>query len=259
MATNTIDRLPPQNIELEESILGALMLDKNVIIKVADILEPDDFYKTGHQLIYETILELFNNREPIDILTVSNRLRERKALDEIGGASYLTSLINKVPTTYHTEEYAKLVHKKRILRELISASYDISRLANTEDEEVDNVLDQAEQLIFQISKKKIDQSFSQIKDELSLAFERIDTLQKGGGKLRGVTTGFKCLDNMLSGLQKSDMVVLGARPSMGKTSLGLDIARGAAMRGYGVGVFSLEMSKDQLVDRLIAAESTVNL
>ena len=129
----------------------------------------------------------------------------------------------------------------------------------TEDEEVDNVLDQAEQLIFQISKKKIDQSFSQIKDELSLAFERIDTLQKGGGKLRGVTTGFKCLDNMLSGLQKSDMVVLGARPSMGKTSLGLDIARGAAMRGYGVGVFSLEMSKDQLVDRLIAAESTVNL
>ncbi len=259
MANTPLEKLPPQNIELEESILGALMLDKNVIIRVADILTPDDFYRSAHQVIYEVILGLFADHEPIDILTVSNKLRENKNLDAIGGASYLTSLINKVPTTYHTEEYAKLIHKKRILRELIAASYDISRLANTEEQDVEDVLDQAEQLIFQISNKKIDQSFVQIKDELSKAFERIDVLQKGGGKLRGVTTGFKCLDNMLSGLQKSDMIVLGARPSMGKTALGLDIARNAAMKGVGVGIFSLEMSKDQLVDRLIAAESTVDL
>ncbi len=254
-----LDRLPPQNIDLEESVLGALMLDKNVIIEIADLLEPEDFYRKSHQIIYELILELFNNHEPIDILTLSNKLREKKLLEEIGGASYLTSLINKLPTTYHTEEYAKLIHKKRILRDLIAASYDISRLANNEEENIDDVLDQAEQLIFQIAKKKTEQNFVQIKDELSKAFERIEMLQEGKGKLRGVTTGFKSLDNILGGLQKSDMIVLGARPSLGKTALVLDIARNAAMKGVGVGIFSLEMSKDQLVDRLISAESTVDL
>lgn len=254
-----LDKLPPQNIDLEESVLGALMLDKNVIVEIADLLEPEDFYRKAHQVIYEVILELFNNHEPIDILTLSNKLREKKLLEEIGGASYLTSLINKVPSTYHTEEYAKLIHKKRILRDLIAASYDISRLANNESENIDDVLDQAEQLVFQIAKKKTEQNFVQIKDELSKAFERIEMLQEGKGKLRGVTTGFRSLDNILGGLQKSDMIVLGARPSLGKTALVLDIARNAAMKGVGVGIFSLEMSKDQLVDRLISAESTVDL
>jgi len=254
-----MEKLPPQNVELEESILGALMIDKNAVTRVMDILMPEDFYRVQNQTIYNTLLELFNKSEPIDVLTVTNRLKEQGVLEEVGGASYLASLVNKVPTTYHTDEYAKIIHRKRILRDLIAASYDISRLALNEEEDVDSILDQAEQTIFQIAKKKIDNNFVQIKDELEKAFERIDLLQKGGHKLRGVATGFPRLDSILGGLQKSDMVVLGARPSLGKTSLALDIARNAALRGTPVGIFSLEMSKDQLVDRLIAAESTVDL
>lgn len=252
-------KMPPQNIELEESILGSLMMNKNVIIKIADILLPDDFYRYENKVIYETIIELFQDNKPIDIMTVTNRLKEKTLLNDVGGASTLASILNKVPATYNCEEYAQIIHRKRILRDLIAASYEIGRLGLNENDDIDMVLNEAEQIIFQIAKRKVDKNFVDIKSGLTDAFERIDMLQKNKGKLRGITTGFVDLDNLLGGLQKSDMVVLGARPSVGKTSFVLDIARKSGLAGSKVAIFSLEMSSEQLVDRLIASEANVNL
>ncbi len=252
-------KLPPQNLELEETLLGTLLLDKNAITRVADILLADDFYRHENKIIYSTIIEQFEKGKPIDVMTISNRLKEKDQINEIGGASYLATLINKAPASYNCEEYAQIVHRKRILRDLIAASYEIGRLGLNETDDVDVVLDQAEQLIFQIAKKKIEKNFVDIKTGLVDAFERIDMLQKNGGRLRGITTGFTQLDNLLGGLQKSDMIVLGARPSIGKSSLALDIARQTALNGNKVAIFSLEMSADQLVDRFIAAEANVDL
>jgi replicative DNA helicase len=254
------EKLPPQNIEAEESVLGALIIDNNAIVKVADILYPEDFYLPKHQHIYEAILDLYKKNEPIDLLSLTNRLEEKELLKEVGGVSFLTSLVNKTPTSAHVVHYAKIVHDKKILRDLISASYQIAELGFNEEEDVNNVLDRAEQIIFNISQKSISYEFIPLKEELVKAFERIDQLHKGGGKLRGLTTGFTELDKYLAGLQKSDLIVLGARPSLGKTALALDIARHVALKEkVPVGIFSLEMSKDQIVDRLIAAESTVDL
>lgn len=252
-------KLPPQNIELEETLLGTLILDKNAITRVADILLAEDFYRHENRSIYSTIVESFEKGKPIDVMTITNRLKEKELLNEIGGASYLATLVNKAPASYNCEEYAHIIHRKRILRDLIAASYEIGRLGLNENDDVDIVLDQAEQLIFQIAKKKIEKNFVDIKSGLVDAFERIDNLQKNGGRLRGITTGFKQLDNILSGLQKSDMIVIGARPSIGKSSFALDIARHTALNGNKVAIFSLEMSADQLVDRFIAAEANVDL
>jgi len=256
----TKEKLPPQNIEAEESTLGSLMIDKDAIIKIADLLFPEDFYELRHRLIYETILNLYHQNAPIDVLSLSSRLKEKKQLNEIGGASYLTSLVNKTPTSAHVVHYANIVHEKKVLRDLIAASYKIAELGWKESENINEVLDQAEQIIFSISEKSIAHEFVALKGELVKAFERIDQLHKGGDKLRGVATGFNDLDNYLGGLQKSDLVILGGRPSLGKTSLALDIARHVALKEkIPVGIFSLEMSRDQVVDRLIAAESTVDL
>jgi replicative DNA helicase len=252
-------KLPPQNIELEETLLGTLILDKNAITRIADILLIEDFYRHENRTIYGTVLELFEKGKPIDVMTITNRLKEKEQLNEVGGASYLATLVNKAPASYNCEEYANIIHRKRILRDLIAASYEIGHLGLNETDEIDTVLDQAEQLIFQIAKKKIEKNFVDIKSGLVDAFERIDNLQKNGGRLRGITTGFKQLDNLLGGLQKSDMIVLGARPSIGKSSLALDIARQTALAGSKVAIFSLEMSADQLVDRFIAAEANVDL
>ncbi len=254
------EKLPPQNIEAEESVLGALIIDNNAIVKVADILFTEDFYLPKHQKIYEAILDLYKKNEPIDVLSLSNRLEEKNELKEIGGVSFLTSLVNKTPTSAHVVHYAKIVHQKKILRDLISASYQIQELGWQEEEDVNTLLDKAEQIIFNISQKSITYEFIPLKEELVKAFERIDQLHKGGGKLRGLSTGFVELDQYLAGLQKSDLIVLGARPSLGKTALALDIARHVALKErVPVGIFSLEMSRDQIVDRLIAAESSVDL
>jgi len=253
-------KLPPQNIEAEESTLGSLMIDKDAIIKIADIVLPEDFYQPQHRIIYEAILNLYNQNAPIDVLSLSNRLKEKKQLKEIGGASFLTSLVNKTPTSAHVVHYSNIVHQKRVLRDLIAASYKIAELGWQESENINEVLDRAEQIIFSISEKSIAHEFVALKGELVKAFERIDQLHKGGDKLRGVSTGFHDLDHYLGGLQKSDLIILGGRPSLGKTSLALDIARHVALKEkVSVGIFSLEMSKDQVVDRLIAAESTVDL
>ena len=253
-------RLPPQNLEAEKSLLGALMLDKNAIIKVVDFLLSKDFYKTNHQKIYEVIVELFEKREPIDLLSVSTRLKEKNQIEEIGGSTYLTELINFVPTAAHASNYAKIVQRKRILRDMIEAGQDIHKMGYDEEEDIDILLDKAEQKIFSITQKSLSQSFLPVKDALEEAFERIDKLSKYKGELRGVPTGFKDLDNKLAGLQKSDLVILAARPSLGKSSLALNIALNSSIESkLPVGIFSLEMSKDQIIDRLIAMLSNIDL
>lgn len=253
-------RLPPQALEAEASVLGGLMLDPNAIIKVSDTLTPDDFYETRHREIYETMLELFEARSSIDVLTVSNRLEEKGRFEQIGGLTYLTTLVNNTPTAAHIVHYAKIIQRKSTLRKLIYVSSEILKSAYEEVEDVDQLLDLAEQKLFGISQKYLKENFIPIKQALHETFERIDELHRERGKLRGTPTGFTDLDNLLGGLQKSDLVVLAARPSMGKTSLALDILRHVAVREkIPAGVFSLEMSKDQLVDRLLAAESDVDL
>ncbi|HPR91406.1 MAG TPA: replicative DNA helicase [Candidatus Paceibacterota bacterium] len=260
VGSNATDRMPPQSIEAEEAVLGAILIDRNAMYKVADILQTDDFYKPAHQIIYRTILDLFSKAEPIDIVSVSNRLKDTDTLKSIGGSSTLSALVNKVSSASNIYYYAQIVHQKKILRDLISASSDIASLGWQEDQDVNVLVDKAEQAIFAISQSSITRDFVPLNTELKSAYERIDELNKQGyGSMRGIATGFKDLDNKLSGLQKSDLIILAARPSLGKTSLALDIARQAAMKSKKpIGFFSLEMSKDQLVDRMLAAQSRID-
>lgn len=260
MAKELSEKLPPQNTEAEQCLLGCLMLDKDAIIKVVDSIKSEDFYKSIHQDIYQAMADIYGRSDPIDILSVSARLKERDKLEDIGGSAYLTSLINTVPTATHVSNYAKIVRQKKILRDLISASEEIGLSAFDESEEVDVLLDRAEKTVFGIGQRSLTQQFLPIKDILSDTFERLDELSKYAGKMRGVPTGFTDLDKILGGLQKSDLVVLAARPSMGKTSLALDITRNIAIyENKPVGLFSLEMSKDQLADRLLASLANINL
>lgn len=256
---SNIDRLPPQNLEAETALLGSLMLDKDGIIKVADIVDVEDFYDHRHKLIYESIIALFERSVSIDVLTVSNDLEEKKLLDKVGQTSYLTSLVNSVPSSAHITYYANIVHKKGTLRRLIHSASEITNLAYNEEDEIENILDKAEQKLFNISHGHLKQNFVPIKSVLHDTFERIDELHRHRGKLRGLPTGFIDLDTKLGGLQKSDLIILAARPSMGKTSLALDILRYISVNTKTpTGIFSLEMSKDQLVDRLLAAQSDVD-
>lgn len=252
-------KLPPQNIEAEMSLLGSLMLDKEAIVKVADLIEPRDFYKPVHQLIYEATLELFSRLEPVDLLSVAGRLKDKGKLEEVGGSSYLTELINTVPTAAHVFSYAKTVQAKRILRDLISVSHEIGEMGYNETEDPNVLVDAAEQKIFSIAQKSLAHNFVHVKEELEEAFERLDRLSKHEKATRGIPTGFADLDNLLSGFQKSDLIILAARPSLGKSALALDIARRVAVQEkITVGMFSLEMSKDQLIDRMIAAQGSVD-
>lgn len=254
-----IDKLPPQDIEAEKSLLGCLMIDPDAILKVVDFLLPRDFYNSSHQKIYEAMVELFEKRSGIDVLSVSSRLKEKEQFDQTGGASYLTELVNCVPTASHIVHYAKIVQQKRILRDLISVGYDIVELARQETEDADTLLDQAEKRVFSIAQKSLSRAFSPIKDSLEETWKRIDELSKHKGGLRGIPTGFKSLDNVLSGLQKSDMIVLAARPSLGKSSLAINIAQHiACLHKIPVGIFSLEMSKDQIIDRLLSSMANVD-
>ena len=253
-------KLPPQNLEAEMSLLGSLMLDKDAIVKVADFLESRDFYKTTNRIIYEVMQDLFSRSEPIDILSVTARLREKNKLEEIGGNAYLIELVNSVPTASHVLSYAKIVQKKRILRDLISVSHEIGVMGYNENEDPDVLVDQAEAKIFSVAQRSLSRNFIRVKDTLEEAFERIDKLSRHESGTRGVPTGFADLDNILSGLQKSDLILIAARPSLGKSALALDIARRVAInKKIPVAVFSLEMSKDQVVDRLIASQAQVNL
>jgi replicative DNA helicase len=255
-----VGRIPPQSLEAEQSVLGSLILDRDGIIKIADILTAEDFYEDKHRVIYQAILRLYDERASIDILTVSNKLDEGASLEKTGGISYLTSLVNSVPSSAHIVHYANIVRRKGTLRRLISQATDIVSLGYREDTDLETLLDQAEQKLFSVSQKYLKQNFVSLSEILHETFDRLDELHRERGKLRGLPTGYSDLDNKLGGLQKSDLVILAARPSMGKTSLALDIVRNAAVTyKKNVAIFSLEMSKDQLVDRLLSAEADVDL
>lgn len=252
-------RMPPQNIEAEISLLGSLLLDGSVIDNIADLVSREDFYKREHNAIFEVMVKLFLEQKPIDILSVADTLREMGRLEEIGGNTYLTTLVNSVPTASNAAYYAEIVRKKKILRDLISISHEISQLGYQEEGDVNMLLDEAEKKIFAITERSIIKGFAPITKALEEAWERIDMIHKDTGVLRGIPTGFRDLDNVLAGLQKSDLVILAARPSLGKTALALDIARHVAVeKNIPVGIFSLEMSEGQLIDRLLAAEARVN-
>lgn len=256
----TILRTPPNNIEAEQSVLGSLLLDKEAITKMADFVKIGDFYKDDHNVIYESILELYEEREPIDVLSLSNKLDEKDQLKQVGGSSYLASLVNVVPSASHVVHYAKVVQKKAMLRRLISVADSIVEMGYSETEDVEKILDTAEQKLFGVSQKYLKQDFVPLKSILEEAFNRIDELHKGDNDFRGVPTGYPDLDGILGGLQKSDLLILAARPSIGKTTFALDLARNIGTKAkVPVGIFSLEMSSDQLIDRMLAAEAGVDL
>ncbi len=247
-------------MEAEQSLLGSLLIDQEAMIKIGDVTQPEDFYRDSHRLIYDCMLDLSERHEPIDILTVGNRLEEKGKLQHVGGRTYLVELSNAVPTSAHIVHYAQIIQKKASLRRLIEAATSITRLGYDEEGDIDETLDEAERTLFRVSQNLTKNAFTPISRVLAEAFDRIDELHRERGKLRGVPTGYTELDGLLAGLQKSDLLILAARPSVGKTSLAMDIARNVALRGKApVGVFSLEMSKEQLVDRMICAEAGVDL
>lgn len=254
------EKIPPQNVEVEMSLLGSILIDKDAMIKIADSVDSSDFYKNAHRDIFESIRELYTKNEPIDLLTLSTKLDEKKQLQNIGGRAYLASLSTSVPTAAHIQEYANIVRKKSTLRKLLAAASSITELSFQEEQDVEETLDVAQQHLYGVTQKHLKKTFTDIRLVLSDAFERIDELHRDKGKLRGIPTGFTKLDNLLAGFQKSDLIILAARPSVGKTSLALDMARSAAVKSKAkVGIFSLEMSKEQLVDRMLCAEAGVDL
>ena len=260
MKSHTQPRVPPQHLDAERAVLGSIMLRPNGLYEIEDILSPDAFYADKHRIIFHTMISLAGRHEPIDLLSVTSSLKENKELDRVGGTSYLTELTGTVPASTNIVYYANLVQKKYILRNLIEAADFVSEIGFEDGgEDIEETLDKAEKKIFEITSTPKKQKFISIRETLSTAWDRIEKLHENKGELRGVSTGFKALDEMLAGFQKSDLVILAARPSMGKTTLALDIARKAAViNGTAVGIFSLEMDANQLVDRMLAAESRVN-
>ncbi len=257
---DNLQRLPPQNLEAEASVLGCLLLDKDALIKIADLITADDFYDPKNQIVYQAIISLFEKNSAIDLLTMTNWLEEKKLMEKVGGSAYLTQLVNTVPTAAHVVNYALIVRKKGSLRRLIQTANEISSIGYKEDGDIETILDEAEQKLFGVSQKHLKQNFIPITSVLQETFERIDQLHRDKGALRGLSTGFVDLDDKLGGLQKSDLIILAARPSMGKTALSLDIMRNVGVgQKIPVGIFSLEMSKDQLVDRLLSSQSEVDL
>jgi replicative DNA helicase len=235
------------------------MLSPNAIYEVADLIGIDSFYGNVHRTIYDAMLSLYEKSDPIDIATVSSKLKERKVLSEIGGPAYLSELVGAAASPGSGRHYAQIVQNKFVLRSLLDAAAKIGELGFEEDRDIEVLLDEAQAAIFKVSQAPSLRSFSAIKDELTEAWERLEHLQKHEDSMRGIPTGFRELDAMLSGLQKSDLIILAARPSMGKTALALDIARQTATKhGTSVGLFSLEMSSQQLVDRMLAAQAGVN-
>jgi len=254
-----IERLPPQNTEAEEAVLGALLIDPDAIIRVATTLRPEDFYREKHGWIYDTVLALHERREPIDFLTVCDELERRGQLNEVGGAAFITSLINAVPTSIHAEHYAHIMERTATRRRLISAAGQIAAMAYQEADDVDEVVDRAEQVLFGVSQRRISRDLVPIKQVLSDYYDRIEYLTLHQGEMIGIPTGFHDMDKLLGGLQRSDMIILAARPSVGKTSLALSIAHNAAKKHrQRIAFFSLEMSNEQVVQRLISAETGID-
>lgn len=258
-SSGQVSHQPPQNTDAEASLLGAILIDGDAIVKIADAISAEDFYDPKHARIYEAARELYERRSPIDVLTLSDQLKNSGFLEQVGGAAYLTELTNYVPTAAHAEQYADIVAQKAVRRRLIKAAQEISGLSYDESKQLRELIEEAESRLFQVSQQHIKQNVVSLEAILAESFERLDDLHKDKNKLRGVPTGFKDMDNMLAGLQRSDLFVLASRPSMGKTALALNLAHNVAVQAKEpVLLFSLEMSKEQLVDRLLSMESGVD-
>ena len=250
---------PPQNIEAEASLLGAILIDTDAIVKIADRISVEDFYDPRHARIYEALRVLYERRSAIDVLTLSDQLKGNGFLEMVGGPSYLTELTNFVPTAAHVEQYADIVAQKALRRRLISASADMADLGRDESKALQELIEEAESRLFEVSQKHVKQSVVSLESVLAESFERLDDLHKDKNKIRGIPSGYRDLDNLLAGFQRSDLFILAARPSMGKTAFVLNLAhKVATLAKESVLVFSLEMSKEQLVDRLLAMESGVD-
>ncbi|SCI29446.1 MULTISPECIES: replicative DNA helicase [unclassified Romboutsia] len=255
-----VTRIPPHSVESEQSILGSILLDKDAIITVSETIRSSDFYKEAHKIIYESMLKLSNKNEPIDLITLTEELRKQGHLDDVGGISYITSLSTIVPTTSNVKYYADIVKEKSVLRQLIKASNDIINLGYENSVKVEEVLEKAEKRIFDISQEKASDDFKSINEVLVDAYDMIEKLYTNKSDVTGITTGFKDLNKKINGLQRTDLILIAARPAMGKTAFSLNLVQNAALKGdASVAVFSLEMSKDQLVQRMLAAQSHVEL
>lgn len=253
------DRVPPQDLDIERALLGAIMLNADAVYEIVDTIHAESFYASKHRTIFDAMLGLNQKGEPVDLISVSGKLKERKQLDQIGGSAYLSELVNSTPSTTSVRHYAQVIQSKAMLRALIEAASTISDLGFQEDREIEQILDEAQAAVFAVANSPTLRKFASMKEEVSGAWDRLEKLQKQKDGIRGVPTGFKELDGMLSGFQESDLIILAARPSMGKTALALDIARKTAINNdTHVGIFSLEMSTQQLVDRMLSSEARVD-
>lgn len=256
---DNIAKLPPQSIEAEQSVLGGMLLQNDAIHKVVEFLRPDDFYRDAHRKIYQAILELYQQNEPADLITTTNHLKKKGFLDNIGGASYLSELVDQVPTTANIASYGRIIREKAIVRHLIQGASDIASRGYEDQGNVDEYLDSAEKIIFEIAQRKIHQGFFQVKDIVRDSFKAIEQLYEKKELITGVPTGYRDFDRMTCGLQKSDLIVIAGRPSMGKTALALNIVEHAAVEaGLVTAVFSLEMARQQLVQRMMCSRAEVD-
>ncbi len=255
----SLQKLPPQSIEAEESILSAILLDNNILLDVLELLTPEDFYRTAHQTIFAAINALFHKAEPVDLVTLTNVLREKNKLEEIGGAAYLARLVDTVPSAINVQHYARIIRDKSSLRRLIAKSNEITQRCYEDSGDLDQVLDFAESAVFEISENKHQAAFHPLNKIIESNIDALEERQGNRALVTGVTTGFTRLDHLTAGLQGSDLIILAARPSMGKTALALNIARNAAVEGnVPVAIFSLEMSKEQLSMRMLCSEARVD-
>ncbi|EGL82384.1 replicative DNA helicase [Caldalkalibacillus thermarum TA2.A1] len=254
-----LDRTPPHNLEAEQAVLGAVFLDKDALLRVLEMVRPDDFYKTSHQRIFQVMMDLSEASQPVDLVTVTAELNDRKWLEEVGGVSYLSDLANSVPTAANVEYYAQIIKEKAILRRLIKTATQIVTNGYTSQDDVEEILSEAEKSILQIRDERTTDGFVHIKDVLMETYERIEKLHNTKSDLTGIPSGYRDLDRLTSGFQRSDLVIVAARPSVGKTAFALNIAQNVAVRaGETVAIFSLEMSASQLVQRMLCAEGNID-
>jgi replicative DNA helicase len=253
------DRLPPQSLEAEQSVLGAILIDRDAIVEIAEFLRADDFYRQAHGIVYRAMIELFERREPIDVVTVAESLERAGDLEVAGGRAFLSELSTQTPTAVHAVQYARIVERKAVLRNLIGAAGKIAGIGYEDPAEVQEAIDRAESELFAVSNRRVTTGFSHLRELLHDAYDRLDYLHAHRGEISGIRTGFADLDALTTGFQKSDLIIIAARPSIGKTSLALNVAEHAAVsERKSVGVFSLEMSKEQLVLRLLSSVANID-
>lgn len=255
----TDERMTPQSLEAEQSVLGSILIDRDAIVEVAEFLRPPDFYRQAHALVYGTMLDLFERREPIDIVSVAEALERKGELEQVGGRTFLASLSKQTPTSVHASHYARIVERKSVLRGLITAAARIAAIAYEDPVDISAAVDRAESEVFAVSQRQVGTGFTQLRPLMHAAYDRLDYLYAHKGEVTGIRSGFPDLDALTTGFQPSDLIILAARPSVGKTSLALNIAEHAAVRdGRSVGIFSLEMSKEQLVLRLLSSYASID-